>query len=334
MKFLVNGFRNGFKLGYTGPTNRQDTSNNIPLKVGNKYDVWEKIIKEVKCKRYAGPFERIPYKNFVQSPIGLVPKAGGKTHLIFHLSYNFKDGSLGHKSINFYTPEKDCRVKYKDLDYAVQTCFNWCEPGECYLSKTDVQSAFRLVPLSPDQYYLLILKAENPLDGKTYFFADKNLPFGSSISCSHFQRFSNAVRHVLEFQTQRTFAVTNYLDDFLFVEKTRMKCNQLVRTFLTICEYLGIPIAEEKTVWACDELIFLGILLDGKTFRMIVPEEKRIRALNICQMLLHKRTVTIRDLQSFVGLLNFLNRDGKYIPNANVKTLASRDFGQGVQTGL
>ena len=46
-------------------------------------------MKEVKVGRYCRPFEQIPYANYIQSPIGLVPKAGGKMRLIFHLSYDF-----------------------------------------------------------------------------------------------------------------------------------------------------------------------------------------------------------------------------------------------------
>ena len=45
-------------------------------------------MKEVKLKRFAGPFESSPFEDFIQSPVGLVPKDNGKdTRLIFHLSY-------------------------------------------------------------------------------------------------------------------------------------------------------------------------------------------------------------------------------------------------------
>ena len=44
--------------------------------VGNKVILWNKIMKEVKLKRFTGPFERIPFENYIQSPIGLVPKDG------------------------------------------------------------------------------------------------------------------------------------------------------------------------------------------------------------------------------------------------------------------
>ena len=48
-------------------------------------------MKEVQLKRFAGPYTKphLPLENVVQSPLGLVPKAGNKTRLIFHLSYNF-----------------------------------------------------------------------------------------------------------------------------------------------------------------------------------------------------------------------------------------------------
>ena len=46
-EFLLDGFKNGFDIEYQGPTKRQSTSQNIPFTVGNKYILWEKILKEV-----------------------------------------------------------------------------------------------------------------------------------------------------------------------------------------------------------------------------------------------------------------------------------------------
>ena len=44
-KFLVDGFKNGFDIGYEGPHNRQDTSNNIPFLngVGSNDELWDKV---------------------------------------------------------------------------------------------------------------------------------------------------------------------------------------------------------------------------------------------------------------------------------------------------
>ena len=64
-------------------------------------------MKEVKEERYAGPFEKIPFEHYIQSPIGLVPKDWGKdTRLIFHLSYP-RDGK---SSVNANTPSELCSV--------------------------------------------------------------------------------------------------------------------------------------------------------------------------------------------------------------------------------
>ena len=88
-KYLVEGFRNGFSLQYQGVRdNIKHTAPNLPLTVGTETDLWNKVMKEVKLKRYAGPFKKPPFENFIHSPSGLVEKDGGKdTRLIFHLSY-------------------------------------------------------------------------------------------------------------------------------------------------------------------------------------------------------------------------------------------------------
>ena len=77
--YLVKGFTDGFDICYRGPTDRQDRSANSPFRIGKKFELWEKLMREVKLGRYAGPFEQIPFKEYMQSPIRLVLKAGNKT---------------------------------------------------------------------------------------------------------------------------------------------------------------------------------------------------------------------------------------------------------------
>ena len=309
-QFLIDGFENGFSLGYEGPTDRQDMSNNIPFTIGNNIDMWNKIMKEVKTGRYAGPFTgHIPFENYVQSPIGLVPKSGNKTRLIFHLSYNFKNGN---KSVNYWTPEKYCTVKYNDLDHAMRSCLRISQgsdkPSPIALAKSDLASAFRVLPISPKYWKFLILKATNPKNNEVSFFIDKNLPFGSSVSCSHFQRWSNALRHFCEKASGRTGHITNYLDDFLFMETAYDNCNRLVRCFLNICGELKVPVSMEKTEWASDCLVFLGFLLDGKHLMLSIPIEKKTKALNLVNSFIYKKRATVKEIQRLSGFLNFLNK--------------------------
>ena len=87
-QFLIDGFRNGFTLGYNNKNKVRMKSPNLKLTIGDEIDLWNKVMKEVKLGRYAGPFKEIPEEfadDFIQSPIGLVPKDDGKnTRLIFY----------------------------------------------------------------------------------------------------------------------------------------------------------------------------------------------------------------------------------------------------------
>ena len=113
-EFLSYGLTNGIDIKYQGPEEQKSESDNIPFSVGNSTILWNKLMKEVKLLRVAGPFAKIPYDNYIQSPIGLVPKAGNdQTRLIFHLSYDFGEDER-EKSVNFHTPKHFCMVKYRD----------------------------------------------------------------------------------------------------------------------------------------------------------------------------------------------------------------------------
>ena len=74
IQFIQQGFTSGFEIWYEGPTNRQQKARNLPLKSGSKTQLWNKMIKEVNLERFAGPFTRIAYDTYIQSPVGLVPK--------------------------------------------------------------------------------------------------------------------------------------------------------------------------------------------------------------------------------------------------------------------
>ena len=237
IEFLEEGFKQGFDIGYESPEIRQSESNNIPLRVGSKTELWNKIMKEVKTKRLAGPFKKIPFKNYIQSPIGLVPKSGkDQTRLIFHLSYDFvKDAKdPKDKSMNANTPKERCSVKYQDLDHPVRaflrvsdqtaseaaTASGLVENSEAvgcakkqsygrttqkpvYAGKSDLKSAFHLLPLSHSSYKWVVMKAQNPETLEWFYFMDKCLPFGVSISCSHFQRFSNELKYLAEHRNKQ-----------------------------------------------------------------------------------------------------------------------------------
>ena len=189
---MVDGFTKGFPLYYEGDQDRQVRTPNLSLRCGSKLDLRNKMIREVQLRRFAGPFTEIPLESYVQSPVGLVPKADGTTCLIFHLSY-------GKSSINANTPREKC-VTYKNLDQAFRLCQ---EAGQgCFMAKFDMKSTFRNLPIAPEDRKWLVMKVERPISGIAYFFVEKCVAFGSSVSCSHFQRVSSAIEFVFRFRTK------------------------------------------------------------------------------------------------------------------------------------
>ena len=103
--FVVRGFKEGFELQFEGNRRVRRTSNNLKIQpgVGSETEMWNKVMKEVQAKRYAGPFRDPPFEFFIQSPISLVPKdKGKKTRLIFHLSHPRRDrnGKVATTSVN------------------------------------------------------------------------------------------------------------------------------------------------------------------------------------------------------------------------------------------
>ena len=184
-------------------------------------------------------------------------------------------------------PREWCTVHYNDIDSAVKQILLMSEQafidfGDCtiVLGKTDLSNAFRVLPLSVQSYCWVILKAEDPRDSKFKFFIDKCLPFGASISCSHYQRFSNSLKFIITYKMGHK-AITNYLDDFLFIAMLKSICDSLIVQFFKLCKELGIPVTQDKTEWGTTKLVFLGILLDGENLVLAIPLEKQEKAIKL-----------------------------------------------------
>ena len=239
-----------FSIGYEGDEHVRRTAPNLKFRIGDERVLWNKVMKEVKEKCYAGPFAEPPFDYFIQSPIRLVLKGGGvNTRLIFHLSYP-RSGC----SINSETPRELCTVKYCEFDDAIKRCIE--EGIGCSISRSDISADFRNLGIKPEHWKFLLMKARSPIDGKWYYFVDKCLPFGASISCSHFQAVSDAIAHVVKFYTHKK--VTNYLDDFLFAAFLKMLCDRQVKKFIWVCKEINMPVNRDKTFWGTTSLTFLG----------------------------------------------------------------------------
>ena len=70
----------------------------------------------------------------------------------------------------------------------------------------------------------------------------------------------------------------------------------------------GFPISLDKTEWPTDVITFLGILLDGRNYVLVIPIEKKQKAEFLLKKMIDSTKATVRDLQALCGYLNFLGK--------------------------
>jgi hypothetical protein len=169
------------------------------------------------------------------------------------------------------------------------------------LSKIDIEHAYKIVPIIPSSCHLLGFRL-----GDKYYF-DKTLPIGLSYSCNVFEKCSNAVHWIVENKLGIQGCV-HVLDDFLFISPpvidTCTKSSDLTG-FLIFAEKLGIPIKQEKTVFPTTKLTYLGVELDSELMEVRLPQDKLEKLRTILSFFSHRKKITLLELQSLIGLLNF-----------------------------
>lgn len=123
-------------------------ADNLRLAKDHAPYLFDKLWREVELGHKEGPFESLPFLNLHVSPLGVVPKKNqGKFQLIHHLS--FPKGEW----VNDAIPTEDVYVSYVSFDWAVHLV---CKAGRgALMAKSDIESAFRLLPDHPDYYHLL-----------------------------------------------------------------------------------------------------------------------------------------------------------------------------------
>lgn len=287
---LKEGFTFGFSIHCEG-VKPSGKSKNLLSALQNPDVVDVKLEKELRAGRLAGPFKSPPFSTFIVSPLGIVPKkTPGDFRLIHHLS--FPAGS----SINDGIPENFSSVSYATINDAI--CQIKLAGRGSFLSKTDIKNAFPIIPISPKDYGLL------GMEWKNQFFFDKCMPMGCSSSCRTFEMLSTSLEWVARNKLQIDH-ILHLLDDFLLIAPSFEVCQAQLKLFLDFCDYVGIPIAPEKTFGPSQILSFAGIELDTVLFEARLPKDKIDKCLATISQFKHRKKVCLRDVQSLIGLLNF-----------------------------
>lgn len=290
LNYIRQGFSVGFRLNYEGEL-RSHTCSNLPSVTQHHDIVAVKIKTEIQAGRIAGPFVTPPFDNFHISPIGLVPKrTPGEFRLIHNLSY--PEG----QSVNDGIPTEFKQVHYDTIDDAIYRIKN--QKGPVFLAKTDIKSAFRIIPIHPDDYPLLGFTFDNK------FYYDKVLPMGCASSCRIFSAFSTAIKWIAV-NKLGVQAMVHILDDFLLIVEGKNNCAQQLNRFLCFCDKAGIPWVIAKTFGPDQILPFIGITLDTLQLEARLPPDKLLKCATLISNFKTRSKVTLKELQSLIGLLNF-----------------------------
>ena len=244
--------------------------------------------------RLSGPFTSPPFNPFIISPIGLIPKKdSGDFRLIHDLS------TPKGNSVNDFVDPTEATVKYETFDDFVRLLLQL--PKGALMAKADIKSAFRILPVSPSDYWKLGIFWDN-----NYYF-DKRLPMGASSSCAIFETISTSIQWIL--QQFGVLRVTHILDDFMFIGPPEAPdCASSLQLFLSLLQSLNIPVNPTKTVYPHTMITVHGIQVDSVTHLASLPPDKLNSIRTELQILLKKRSVRLRKLQSVIGLLNFACR--------------------------
>ena len=287
---LVSGFQNGFQLHFQGQRLSR-SSHNLQSAFENMSVVNNKLEKEILAGRIAGPFNEPPFSSFIISPLGVVPKkTPGEFRMIHHLS--FPNGA----SVNDGIPAEFSSVQYATISDAIHLIKKVGK--DCFMGKTDIKNAFRIVPIHPNDYNVL------GMIWKEKYYYDKCMPMGCSSSCSTFELFSSALEWIARDKLKINHLI-HVLDDFFVVAPTSALCEKQITLFVEMCHYLGVSIAPEKTFGPSNVLSFVGIELDATKFEARLPEDKIEKCKQLISDFLKRKKATLKEVQSLVGLLNF-----------------------------
>ena len=121
-----------------------------------------------------------------------------------------------------------------------------------------------------------------------------------------FEEISTLVHWIFERQTQVPFV--HYLDDYLWGHINKMHCQLAFDTVQSTAQDIGLLLSPEKLVPPTQFIHFLGLGIDTVKWLVVVLEDKWSDIVNMLQITMAIKKVTVKHLQSLAGKLNFITR--------------------------
>ena len=203
VNYILNSIEYGFRVGVDDTRVFKSAGQNMLSAKQNPQVIEEYLQAEVAKGNILGPFTQETAPPVHINRFGVIPKKyqPGKWRLITDLSY-----PEGH-SVNDAINSELCSLSYVTVDQVAATALSLGRGA--MIAKIDIKSAYRLIPVHPEDRRWLGMKWENKV------YIDGMLPFGLRSAPKIFNSVADAVEWCVS--REGVDYIFHYLDDFAVV---------------------------------------------------------------------------------------------------------------------
>ena len=173
----------------------------------------------------------------------------------------------------------------------------------CFMAKIDLKSQFLSLGIAYESRRRFGFK----FDGKVWVY--RRTPFGGKLFPAVVSTLMAEILAVA--RSKGCDKAVVYMDDFAVVADTEEECNRQLDILIGVIESHGWTIAHEKTVRACQELEFLGVVLNSLTMTMTIDANKAAAVMMkldaVLSNLAHGDDLDFQMLQSLTGNLTWFS---------------------------
>ena len=166
----------------------------------------------------------------------------------------------------------------------------------CLLFKQDLRRFYRKIGIDIGDSSLAAFSFHY------YIYFDKVLSLGLKRAAFIAQRVTTAIKYICQILG---ISIENYLNGLAGADcpEKAWKSYQELRNILEFC---GLEESVEKACPPVTRMVFIGVLFDTETLILLVTQERLEEIKLLVQNWLKFETATLKQLQSFIGKLNFV----------------------------
>ena len=117
-----------------------------------------------------------------------------------------------------------------------------------------------------------------------------------------FHHLTQAACHMM---AKKGYTVLAYLDDFLIIEPTQLRCRAAFNVLVTLLGSLGFTINWTKVVYPAQCLTFLRVEIDSVKCELCLPDDRVAELLSLCKETNLKCKCSKLNLQRLLGKINW-----------------------------